>query len=82
MNGEWGKTSVEDRAIMLEKIAATMEKHHKDIALTESLDTGKPINLAYNFDVNRSISNFRFFASCVRNFSDNFHQMQSAINYT
>ena len=59
----WAATSLEQRVAWLNTIADAHEAKSEAIAHLESLDTGKPISLARRVDANRSVSNFRFFAS-------------------
>lgn len=59
----WAATSLEQRVAWLNTIADALEAKSEAIAHLESLDTGKPISLARRVDANRSVSNFRFFAS-------------------
>ena len=59
----WAATSLEQRVAWLNAIADALEAKSEAIAHLESLDTGKPISLARRVDANRSVSNFRFFAS-------------------
>ncbi len=80
--GEWSTWSVSQRADLLEAVADVMESRLEEIAAVESRDTGKPFRLAATVDVPRAISNFRFFASAVRQHHDGFHEMDGALNYT
>jgi len=82
LQGEWGQTTVAERADLLEAIAATIESRLEELAALESRDTGKPFRLAATIDIPRAIANFRFFASAVRHHQDGFQEMPGAINYT
>ena len=79
---EWSAKSVDERANILEKIANIIESRKKQLAELESLDTGKPIRLAFETDITRAIANFRFFAGAARHDELGFHKMKNAINYT
>ena len=59
----WSATTLEQRVKWLHSIADALEVKSEAIAHLESLDTGKPISLARRVDANRSVSNFRFFAT-------------------
>ncbi len=61
----WSKTSTQDRAKILLKIADLIEAKKEELALAESRDMGKPLWLAREVDIPRAISNFRFFANRV-----------------
>lgn len=79
---EWSAKSVDERANILEKIANIIESRKQQLAELESLDTGKPIRLAFETDITRAIANFRFFAGAARHDELGFHKMKNAINYT
>ena len=78
----WGRTSVSERADLLDAIADRIEARLDELATLESLDTGKPRSLARSVDIPRAIANFRFFAGAVRHHEDGFQTMPGAINYT
>ncbi len=81
-HGPWASWTVAERADLLDAVADTIELRLEEIAGLESRDTGKPFRLAATVDVPRAISNFRFFASAVRQHHDGFHEMPGALNYT
>jgi len=62
----WGRTSVTERAIMLNKIADRMEQHLDEIALAETWDNGKPIRETTAADIPLAIDHFRYFAGAIR----------------
>jgi aldehyde dehydrogenase len=62
----WGKTSVTERARVLNLIADRMEQNLQVIAYAETWDNGKPIRETINADVPLAIDHFRYFASCIR----------------
>ncbi|RDI33928.1 aldehyde dehydrogenase [Rhodococcus sp. AG1013] len=62
----WGKTSVAERAVVLNKIADRMEQNLEKIALAESWDNGKPIRETLNADIPLAIDHFRYFAGAIR----------------
>ena len=62
----WAKTSVTDRAIVLNKIADRMEAHLEMLALAETMDNGKPIRETLAADIPLAIDHFRYFAGCIR----------------
>ena len=62
----WGKTSVAERARMLEKIAQRMEDNLELLATVETWDNGKPIRETRAADLPLAIDHFRYFAGCVR----------------
>lgn len=62
----WGKTSVTERATMLNKIADRMEANLELLALAETWDNGKSIRETLAADIPLAIDHFRYFASCIR----------------
>ena len=78
---EWGSLSIEQRADWLDRIADVLEKNIEDIAKLESMDTGKPYEVARNVDAERSVNNFRFFADFGRGMTDETFEMKDAMNY-
>lgn len=50
-----------------------VQSKHETFAMAESLDSGKPLALARNVDIARSISNLRFFAQFAQ------HQQQGQL---
>ncbi len=65
----------------LRKIARALELRKDDIAMTESMDTGKPISLAKRVDASRSVANFEFFAEHAEKLVDEEYEMADATNY-
>jgi aldehyde dehydrogenase len=62
----WGKTSVQDRALILLKIADRIESNLEVLAVTETWDNGKPIRETLNADIPMAADHFRYFAGCIR----------------
>lgn len=61
----WSKTSTQDRANILYKIADGIEKRIDLFAKAETSDVGKPLWLSKEVDIPRAIANFRFFAGKI-----------------
>jgi aminomuconate-semialdehyde/2-hydroxymuconate-6-semialdehyde dehydrogenase len=79
----WSATSVEKRSHFLTRLADLLERDLEKFARAESIDTGKPLSLARSLDIPRAISNFRFFAAAITQFSSEAHAMgESGFNYT
>ena len=62
----WGKTSLAERANILNKIADVMESNLMLLAAAETIDNGKPIRETVNADMALAIDHFRYFAGCIR----------------
>ena len=61
----WKKTTVKERAEILNKIADIIDQNAEYLALLESLDNGKPIREMMAIDIPLSSEHFRYFASCI-----------------
>src|SRR3954452_18929602 len=62
----WGRTSVAERAIILNKITDRMEDNLDLLALAETWDNGKPIRETTAADLPLAIDHFRYFAGAIR----------------
>jgi aldehyde dehydrogenase len=62
----WGRTSVQERSLILNKIADRLEANLELLALVETLDNGKPIRETTYADMPLVIDHWRYFASAVR----------------
>ena len=80
---EWSKTGLEERMMVIMKIADGIQNRFHEFVEAESKDNGKTVHLAAAMDIPRAISNFRFYASALQHFSSESHQTPGlAINYT
>ena len=62
----WGKTSVAERAAILNKIADRIEENLEMLAVAESWDNGKPIRETLTADIPLAVDHFRYFAGALR----------------
>ena len=62
----WGRTSVAERANILNKIADRLEANLEALAVIETIDNGKPIRETMAADFPLAIDHFRYFAGCIR----------------
>ncbi len=62
----WGRTSVAERARLLNKIADRMEENLDMLAVAETWESGKPIRETRAADIPLAIDHFRYFAGCIR----------------
>ncbi|RJG12308.1 aldehyde dehydrogenase [Pseudomonas cavernicola] len=62
----WGKTSVQERAGILLKIADRIEANLEVLAVTETWDNGKAVRETLNADIPLAADHFRYFAGCLR----------------
>jgi aldehyde dehydrogenase len=63
---KWGRTSVAERALILNRIADRMQENLDLLAYVETVDNGKPIRETTAADIPLAIDHLRYFASCVR----------------
>ncbi|SDS99240.1 aldehyde dehydrogenase [Brevibacterium siliguriense] len=62
----WGKTSVAERATILNKIADRLEDNLEMLAVAETWDNGKAIREPLNADLPLAVDHFRYFAGAIR----------------
>ena len=62
----WGRTSVTERANILNKIADRIDANLEILAYAETVDNGKPIRETLNADIPLASDHFRYFAGCIR----------------
>ena len=79
----WSTTPVEERFLVLNRIATLIDEHRDELALAETTDNGKPLWLSKKVDIPRASANFRFFATGIMHFATESHNMtDKAVNYT
>ncbi len=61
----WKKSTVGERAKVLNQIADIIEENAEHLAMVESLDNGKPIRETLAVDIPLAIKHFRYFAGCI-----------------
>lgn len=62
----WSKTTVTERAAILNKIADVIDENAELFALQETLDNGKPIRETRAADIPLASDHFRYFAGVIR----------------
>ncbi|MBA8795113.1 aldehyde dehydrogenase [Friedmanniella endophytica] len=62
----WGKTSVAERANILNKIADRIEQNLEMLAVGETWDNGKPVRETMAADLPLAVDHFRYFAGAIR----------------
>src|SRR5690606_6971641 len=79
----WSKMSIEERGIILGKIAAGIRARMQQFIEAESRDNGKPVSLASHVDIPRAVSNFEFYATGIQHFASESHYMEGVgVNFT
>jgi aldehyde dehydrogenase len=62
----WGRTSVAERALLLNRIAQVIEDNLPLLAEAETWDNGKPIRETTAADLPLAVDHFRYFAGVIR----------------
>jgi aldehyde dehydrogenase len=62
----WRRTSVAERAHILNRIADRVEANLEALAVIETIDNGKPIRESIASDLPLVVDHFRYFAGCIR----------------
>jgi aldehyde dehydrogenase len=62
----WGKTSVTERSVILNRIADRMEQNLELLAVAETWENGKPVRETLAADIPLAIDHFRYFAGAIR----------------
>jgi aldehyde dehydrogenase len=62
----WGRTSVGERANILNKIADRIEANLEKIAIAEAWDNGKAVRETLAADIPLAVDHFRYFAGAIR----------------
>ncbi|HEY8473330.1 MAG TPA: 2-hydroxymuconic semialdehyde dehydrogenase [Natronosporangium sp.] len=65
LRGPWGRTTEQERAAALRRIADELERRFDDLLEAEVTDTGKPVGQARTLDIPRGAANFRAFADII-----------------
>ncbi len=79
----WSNTTIENRFLVLNRIATLIDENAEALALAETNDNGKPLWLSRKVDIYRAAANFRFFATGIMHFANESHSMENrAVNYT
>jgi len=81
----YGRSSYDQRAALVRRVADLMEARFEEFALAESRDSGKPVALTRMVDIPRAVHNLRFFADAASFLPTAAHHMDppmAALNYT
>ncbi|RJF69368.1 2-hydroxymuconic semialdehyde dehydrogenase [Rhodopseudomonas palustris] len=86
LKGPWGKTSEQERAALLRKVADGIMRRFDEFLAAEVRDTGKPASLASHIDIPRGAANFNVFADQILTLSTETFRMatpdgKGALNY-
>ncbi|MFT3792441.1 MAG: 2-hydroxymuconic semialdehyde dehydrogenase [Rudaea sp.] len=76
--GAWGRTSANERAEALLRIANGIERRFEEFVAAEVADTGRSVKQARALDIARGVQNFRTFAELIRQAGGEFYEMRAA----
>ena len=80
---EWSGCGVDIRFKLLMRLADIIEQNLDGFARAESIDSGKPLELARSVDIPRAVANFRFFATAILHQTSEAHAVEgAAVNFT
>lgn len=81
---DWSETTLQQRSVILAKIASLLTENLELLAKAETIDNGKPLSLSTSVDIPRASSNFQFFANAITQFASEAHESvgQNAFNFT
>ncbi len=78
----WKKSKPSERAALLRKVGDLILQHKEELALAETLDTGKPLWLSTNVDIPRAAGSYHFFANLISTMGTEAYPMEvGALNY-
>ncbi len=79
----WSATAPAQRSEILRRIGRGILAQSEYLARLESIDNGKPMDLALSLDIPRSAANFEFFADACTQFASEAHSSDlGVLNYT
>ncbi|WP_044494811.1 aldehyde dehydrogenase family protein [Nesterenkonia massiliensis] len=62
----WGRTSVAERAVLLNRIADRIEENLEALAVAETWENGKPVRETLAADLPLAVDHYRYFAGAIR----------------
>jgi len=82
LNGPWKTMTTQERSKIIRRIGDIILERKDELAMLETLDTGKPLWLSSSIDIPRAAYNFHFFADYMISLGTEAYQMDNqAINY-
>jgi aminomuconate-semialdehyde/2-hydroxymuconate-6-semialdehyde dehydrogenase len=81
-NNGWKQSKLSERAAILRRIGDIILQRKDELAMLETMDTGKPLWLSANVDMVRSAASFHFFANFISTMGTDAYPMeQGAMNF-
>lgn len=78
----WSSLKPSQRALWLNKLADGIAARFDEFVLSESRNTGKPLDIVRDFEIPRVIENFRYFAAACQQSLDQAFRAEAGLNYT
>ncbi|OCT10739.1 5-carboxymethyl-2-hydroxymuconate semialdehyde dehydrogenase [Paenibacillus pectinilyticus] len=80
-NNGWKNSKVSERAAILRKIGDLLLEKKEQLAMLETMDTGKPLWLSTNVDIPRAAGSFHFYANFISTMGTDAYPMEvGAVN--
>jgi gamma-glutamyl-gamma-aminobutyraldehyde dehydrogenase/4-guanidinobutyraldehyde dehydrogenase/NAD-dependent aldehyde dehydrogenase len=64
-DGRWSRRSPRERKVILQRFAALLDEHRAELALIETLETGKPIRDTLSIDVPKAANMIRWYGEAI-----------------
>lgn len=78
----WSALTINERSQCLRKLSQLIEDNIDELAMAETIDNGKPIDVSRAVDIPRAAYNLRFYADAITQFSgESYISNSSTINY-
>jgi len=82
LKGPWKNLTTDQRIQVIRKIGDIILERQDELAMLETLDTGKPLSISSSLDIPRAAYNFHFFSDYLRGVGTEAFETDSvAINY-
>ncbi|MCB9072783.1 MAG: aldehyde dehydrogenase [Bdellovibrionaceae bacterium] len=78
----WSGLTINERSAYLRRLSQLVEERLDDLAIAETLDNGKPLQVSRTVDIPRAAYNLRFYADAITQFtSESYNTSQNVINF-
>lgn len=78
----WSDLNINERSSILRRLSQAIEDNMEELAIAETIDNGKPIDVSRAVDIPRSAYNFRFYADAITQFAgESYVSSAAAFNY-
>lgn len=78
----WSRLTINERSAILRKLSQIIEDNLEELAIAETIDNGKPIDVCRTVDIPRAAYNMRFYADAITQFSgESYVSSETTFNY-